>query len=68
MKGGIKIIKVALNQIKRKPKAMTILHEVRFKGKHIAWDKIERHYHSARSGIKMALHKDEIKGNENGQS
>ena len=47
---------------------MTILHEVRFKGKHIAWDKIERHYHSARSGIKMALHKDEIKGNENGQS
>ena len=35
MKGGIKIIKVALNQIKRKAKAMT-MHEVRFKGKHIA--------------------------------
>ena len=29
MKGGIKVIKVALNQIKRKAKAMT-LHEARF--------------------------------------
>jgi len=37
------------------------MHEVRFKGKHIAWDKIERHYHNARSGIKMALQYIKIK-------
>ena len=70
MKGGIKVIKVALNQIKRKAKAM---YKVRFKGKHnlllheiklkgiITMQEVELRWHYV---IKIKL----LKGNERGQS
>ena len=69
MKGGIKIIKVALNQIKRKAKATT-MQEVRFKGKHIAYEikeraiitvqEVELRWHYIKIKLK-AMRKDRVK-------